>query len=147
MSEDYKGSHEAPGPDFGAPMHDVTANEMYPKDFYDNPHHYVSSGGETGAHQSLSAVQFAKNQPRRPITVYRAVPKSAPRGGINPGDWVTPSRQYALEHGRSNLNGEFKIRSTVAKAGHLWNDANSINEWGYHPNVELPPPRKTNPKE
>jgi len=146
MSEDYKGSHEAPGPDFGAPMHDVTANDMYPKDFYDNPHQYVSSGGETGAHQSLSAVQFAKNRPRQLITVYRAVPKSAPRGGINPGDWVTPSRQYALEHGRSNLNGEFKIRSTVARAGHLWNDANSINEWGYHPNAELPP-RKTPPKE
>jgi hypothetical protein len=146
MSEDYKGSHEAPSPEFGAPMHDVTANGMYPKDFYANPHHYVSSGGETGAHQSLSAVQFAQNRPRQLVTVYRAVPKSAPRGGINPGDLVTPSRQYALEHGRSNLNGEFKIRSTSARAAHLWNDANSINEWGYHPNVELPP-RNTPPKE
>jgi hypothetical protein len=145
MSQDYVGQHSAPEPEFGAPMHDVTANGMYPKDFYDTPHHY--SSGETGAHQSLSVIQFAKNRPRQFVTVYRAVPKDAPRGGINPGDWVTPSRQYALEHGRSNLNGEFKIRSTTARAGHLWTDANSINEWGYHPNVELPPLRKTNPKE
>ena len=138
MSEEYKGAHEAPGPEFGAPMHDVTANGMYPKDFYQTPHHYVS-GAETGSHDSLSAVQFAKGRPRQFITVYRAVPKDAPRGGINAGDWVTPSRKYALEHGRSNLNNEFKIRSTTARAAHLWNDANSINEWGYHPDAPLPP--------
>lgn len=133
MTEEYRGAHEAPGPDFGAPMHDVTANGMFPKDFYEKPHHYVSFEGETGAHQSLSAIQFTKGRPNQRITVYRAVPKDAPRGGINAGDWVTPSSLYAREHGRSNLNNNYKLRSMTVKAKELWNDANSINEWGYHP--------------
>lgn len=132
MMEEYVGQHKAPNPDFGAPMHDVTANGMYPKDFYEKSHYYVS-GAETGSHQSLSAVQFAKGRPYKRITVYRAVPKDAPRGGINPGDWVTPSSLYAREHGRSNLNNNYKLRRTTVKASELWNDANSINEWGYHP--------------
>ena len=129
---DYRGQHEAPGPEFGAPLHDVTANGMYPKDFYEKPHWYVS-GEETGAHQSLSTIQFAKGRPHSFVKIYRAVPKDAPRGGINSGDWVTLSSKYAREHGRSNLNNNFKIRSRMVRAKTLWNNADSINEWGYHP--------------
>ena len=138
MTEEYVGQHSAPSPDFGAPMHDVTANGMYPKDFYDNPHHYVSDA-ETGTHESMSAVRTVKGKRHSWVWVYRAIPHGFPGAKINEGDWVTPSREYAKEHGRSNLNGKYRIISIKAKAGHLWNDANSINEWGYHPSVHIEP--------
>lgn len=129
---EYQGGHQPSGPDFGAPLHDVTRG-IYPKDFYDKPHEYVSLGGETGAHQSLSVVQFAKGRPNKLVRIYRAVPKDAPRGGINPGDWVTTSSLYAREHGRSNLNNSFKIRQRFVRAKDLYTSGDSINEWGYHP--------------
>lgn len=129
--ETYQGGHRPGGPDFGAPMHDVRQG-IYPDDFYERTRNYVSDA-ETGSHQSLSSVLFAKNRPHAWVKVYRAVPKDAPRGGINPGDWVTPSSLYAREHGRSNLNNNFKIRSKMVRAKHLFTQGDSINEWGYHP--------------
>lgn len=141
MTEEYVGQHEAPGPDFGAPMHDVTANGMYPKDFYEKSHHYVS-GAETGSYESLDAVRNVRNRRHAYVTVYRAIPHGLKGAKINAGDWVTPSREYAKEHGRSNLNGKYRIISIKAKAGHLFNDANSINEWGYHPTAHIEPYNK-----
>ena len=138
MSQEYVGQHSAPDPEFGAPMHDVTANGMYPKDFYEKPHNYVS-GAETGTHESMSAVRTVKGKRHSSVWVYRAIPHGVPGAKINEGDWVTPSKEYAKEHGRSNLNGKYRIISIKAKAGHLWNDANSINEWGYHPSVHIEP--------
>jgi len=57
---------------------------------------------------------------------------------INPGDWVTPSRAYAREHGMAALNGKFKIISKTARAGELFTDGNSILEWGYYPQGKAP---------
>ena len=141
MTEEYVGQHEAPGPDFGAPMHDVTANGMYPKDFYEKSHHYVS-GAETGTHESMSAVRAVKGRRHAIVTVYRAIPHGLKGAKINEGDWVTPSREYAKEHGRSNLNSKYRVISKRVKAGHLFNDANSINEWGFHPSAHIEPRTK-----
>ena len=54
---------------------------------------------------------------------------------INPGDWVTVDRAYAVEHGDSNLGGKGKYRiiSKTVPAKHLFTDGNSIKEWGYSP--------------
>jgi nitroreductase len=138
MSQDYVGQHTAPGPDFGAPMHDVTANGMYPKDFYEKSHHYVS-GAETGAHESMRAVRAVKGKRHAFVTVYRAIPHGLKGAKINEGDWVTPSREYAKEHGRSNLNSKYRVISKKVKAGHLFNNADSINEWGFHPSAHIEP--------
>lgn len=54
--------------------------------------------------------------------------------GINNGDWVTISKNYAKEHGESNLNNQFKIISKTVPARHLFTDANDIFEWGYYVN-------------
>ena len=50
---------------------------------------------------------------------------------INSGDWVTISKEYAIEHGKSEL-GDFKILSKTVKASQLYTDGNSIFEWGYN---------------
>ena len=134
----YVGDHSAPGPADGSPMHDVTLNGTYPNDFYQGRHHeYVF--GEEHAHESLYKVLDAKGQPDKKIGIYRAVPR--PKGGkgrgkdtyfsdINPGDWVTPSKSYAIEHGRSALGGNFRICFSRKPAKELFTDGNSIHEWG-----------------
>lgn len=55
---------------------------------------------------------------------------------INAGDWVTPSRSYAVEHGESALNGEYRILSKSIPASHLFTEGNSLSEFGYNPPVE-----------
>jgi hypothetical protein len=52
---------------------------------------------------------------------------------INPGDWVTINRRYAVEHGRGNLGNEFKVLTKTVPASTLYNDGNSIHEWGFNP--------------
>lgn len=51
---------------------------------------------------------------------------------INPGDWVSLTREYAVDHGRDNLK-EFVIRARTVYAGDLYTEGNSIHEWGWDP--------------
>lgn len=53
---------------------------------------------------------------------------------INPGDWVTINRDYAVLHGKSTLLGSYRVLSKTVKAKELFTDGNSIHEWGYYPN-------------
>jgi len=53
--------------------------------------------------------------------------------GINAGDWVTTVRGYAVEHGRDNLQGNYKIASKTVRAKDLYTDGNSPYEFGYDP--------------
>lgn len=52
---------------------------------------------------------------------------------INAGDWVTPSRSYAADHGESALNGQYRILSKSVPASHLFTEGNSLSEFGYNP--------------
>ena len=52
---------------------------------------------------------------------------------IERGNWVTPSRGYAKEHGMANLKNQYKIISKTVKAKDLYTDGNSLSEWGYDP--------------
>jgi hypothetical protein len=52
-NDDYRGSHTAPGPHYGAPMHDVT-RDIYPKDFY-GPNGF-SIYADFGEHHDREAV-------------------------------------------------------------------------------------------
>jgi hypothetical protein len=87
----------------------------YAKDFYEKSHHYVS-GAETGTHESMSAVRNVKGRRHAVVTVYRAIPHGLKGAKINEGDWVSSSREYAKEHGRSNLNSKYRIISKKVKA-------------------------------
>ena len=56
-----------------------------------------------------------------------------PKMKINAGDWVTISRNYAKEHGESQLMGNYQILSKNVQAKDLHTDGDSILEWGYNP--------------
>jgi hypothetical protein len=68
------------------------------------------------------------------IDKLKSNPESAPKViGINRGDWVTINRKYAMEHGDSQFDGEFKILSKLVKAKDIYTNGDSIHEWGYDP--------------
>ena len=52
---------------------------------------------------------------------------------INIGDWITINKQYAIDHGKSNLNNKYKIISKTVYARDVYTDGNSIHEFGYDP--------------
>lgn len=184
----YRGQHTAPGPDFGAPLHDLTGGgQMYPSDVYAASASRIYGGGMPYDRKAFDIAQSYKDKPNASVTIYRAVPKELSnseklatlekqmaaymkRGtlpkdaenyssgskwydwayeernklrdlpdepmtqiGINPGDWVTLTREYAKDHGESALKGQYKILSKKVKAKDLWTNADSIHEFGYNP--------------
>lgn len=52
---------------------------------------------------------------------------------IDVGDYITLNKNYAIEHGQSNLNNLYDIKTkTVPKKDIIW-DGNDFNEWIYSP--------------
>jgi len=56
---------------------------------------------------------------------------------INAGDWVTIDREYARDHGKATLNGQYRLISKVVKARDIFTNGDSIHEWGYDPQPAL----------
>jgi hypothetical protein len=55
------------------------------------------------------------------------------RLGIESGDWVTPIRKYAEDHGKSALRNQYKVVSKLVKARDVFTAGDSWLEWGYDP--------------
>lgn len=54
---------------------------------------------------------------------------------INDGDWVTPFKEYAFEHGDSHMGGrgKYEIISQRVLASEIFTNGDSWMEWGYEP--------------
>lgn len=126
---DYRMSHRPGDADYGAPMHNV--DDMFP-DYHQMPHVYRTYGDKRVDQESHRAMTTANGRPDADIPVYRAMPNV---GGINPGDWVTPSKAYAEQHKESNGKPDWIVAEKTVKARHLFSEGNSIAEWGYHPDA------------
>jgi hypothetical protein len=133
---EYRGAHTAPYKTEDAttaPGYEL--NRTFPDDVYGpNGYRYYGHGGdaENMDKETMAIMQQAKGNPDYPITVYRAVPKEFVDEDIYTGDWITPNINYAKEHGRRFDNGYHIIEKTVP-AKYIWNDGNSIHEFGYDP--------------
>ena len=134
-ANEYAGTHRPPDVDNGAPLHDLTGGgRIYPDDVYSSDGlRLYGTGDKKSDSESFKVIQKAKNNPDAEVTIYRAVPKDESVTGINSGDWVTLSKSYAKQHGESTLGGEYQILSQKAKAGELFTNGDSINEFGYYP--------------
>lgn len=145
-SEDYKGQHTAPDKESGSPLHDVTANETYPKDFYSHKgFDYYGNAGRDDDHEVYSKIVRMKDKPDEKVSAYRAIPtevykdalkKDSPlKHMIRPGDWVSISKKYAEDHGNDHLGGKgkYKIAAMRVPARHLYTAGDSHHEWGYDP--------------
>jgi len=130
---DYSGEHRAPGRDSGAPLDNL--KDVYPDDVY-GPNAARYYGHESGSQTDKAAVriiQATKGKPDAPVKVFRAIPKSIQSDEINPGDWITTIKSYAVQHGEGPLGGDYKILEKTVPAGDLYTDGNSIFEFGYDP--------------
>ena len=135
----FRMSHAAPINDGFNDSADNLSN-MFGGDIYsDNALHYFGMGDEyvKADRESLQAINRAKGKPNTMITVYRAMPKDAKGTAIGNGDWVTTSREYAKEHGNHALNGDYKIATRMVPAKHLFNNGDSIHEWGIDTGQDL----------
>ena len=130
----YAGFHSAPTRENDAPLSDVTANGIYPEDVYSNRGEQIYGTGhrENLDGEAHKLILSMRDKPDATVKVYRSMPSDA-EGEINPGDWVTPFKAYAEEHGESNLNNDYKIVSLDVKASDIFTEGNSWLEWGYDP--------------
>lgn len=125
-NSDYRGPHQGPSPDDGAPLYDVS--EVMP-DYYENPEWYAT-GDHDSDKPSRDAILRSYLHPSHKVVMFRAVPQDV--STINPGDWVTTSLRYANLHGMEGWH----VLSAVVRADELYTDGNSINEWSYWPHEQ-----------
>lgn len=123
---DYRMQHQ-PDPD-GAQMHDLS--EAFP-DIYTHPEYYHH--GSEHYDRSIDVIMRTKGDPEARVRIYRAVPDRAL--GINAGNWVTPSKTYAAEHGAHPTDPaqDWPVISKLVYARDLRTEGNDVNEWGYFP--------------
>jgi hypothetical protein len=129
---DYRMQHRAPGPDdVGARLDDLST--LVPEDIYDTRvqlRHYGWAQSPADR-ESFAVINAVRGKPDAAVTIYRAVPSDV--SDIIVGDWVTLSPSYAREHLEGPRDGDGHIIKKTVRAADLWWDANSVNEFGYHP--------------
>ncbi len=134
----YQGDHQAPGPPDASPLWDLTLAGTYPEDVYGPMGlQYYGTGDAALDRAAYGILLRQRRHPNRPQTIYRAVPRTV-TGGINPGDWVTTVRAYAVQHGRGALDNDYRILSKSVFPRDLFTDGNSWLEFGYHPQPFVP---------
>ena len=69
----YRGQHTAPGPDFGAPLHDLS--QIYPDDIYSSKAAQYYGHSVPYDQKAALIMQQYKNKPDATVTIYRAIPK------------------------------------------------------------------------
>ncbi|MEX3632780.1 hypothetical protein [Rothia sp. LK2492] len=98
MAENYRLSHQAPGPEEDGTTISLdqigsTNDEVFPPDVLNNPKNYGLKHPSTAA-----ALNEAQDNPDAEIRIWRAVPNGVTT--INPGDWVALSKEYAAAEAR-----------------------------------------------
>ena len=105
--------------------------------------HYYGEGDAPLDRKTLAILRSVRGKPDAPVMIYRAVPKGV-AAQINPKDWVTINKQYAINHGESTLLGSYQIAMKQVKARELFGNGDSIHEQGYFPLTgEVPPMLET----
>lgn len=82
--------------------------------------------------EAIENVRNAIQKKAKTITMYRSVPSDVKEGSFRNGDWVTPSRAYAVDN--AELHGwgdDYNIIEQKVPVDDVWFDGNDIAEWGY----------------
>ena len=135
----YRGLHTAPGPDSeDSPIHEVD-RVTYPSDVYSAKGKQFYGSGHKDDQLALDILKKVRGNPDADVVIYRAISPNADPA-VHVGDWVTPSETYAREHGIGNVghDGEtgYILLKTTVKAGQLWTNGDSLQEWGYDPRTD-----------
>lgn len=127
---EYGTRHRPPRPEDGAPLHDLTANGVYPTDVYDHPEWYAA--GHPLDRSAAAVARYARGRPDAKVGIFRAVPCGIRQ--INSGDWVSTVQAYAIDHGKDDVDPSRDMCVIAARvpARCLHTDGNSLFEWGYN---------------
>ena len=87
----------------------------------------------SGINTNLNSNQYYEKISNELESLEKAPNQETSRIGINPGDWVTINKQYAISHGKSNLLKKYKILTKTVPAKHLYTVGDSVHEFGYDP--------------
>lgn len=124
---DYKMTHQ---PEIDGPI--ASDIESYFPDFYSRPKLY--DFGLKGHKESTKVLLSIKGDPDAEVTIYRAVPKA--EYAIEPGNWVTLSKDYAMNHGMQSEGPDWPVVEMRVKARDIRTPGDDINEFGYFPASE-----------
>lgn len=131
----YQGSHKPPMKGSGVPLHDLSPSSGmgYPADVYSPRGAAYYGTGDANLDKQMHRMATAyRGNPDAPVTMYRAVPSTVPANAkINHGDWVTPIKDYAVNHGEGALLGDYKIIQQQVPARKLFTNGDSWMEFGY----------------
>ena len=95
-----------------------------------DPRHYRAA--DPMHKEAIDNVRNAIQKKSKTITMYRSVPSDVKEGSFRNGDWVTPSRAYAVENAKVHGWGDnFNIIEQKVPVDEIWWDGNDIAEWGY----------------
>lgn len=82
--------------------------------------------------EAIDNVRNAIQKKSKTITMYRSVPSDVKEGSFRNGDWVTPSRSYAVDNAKVHGWGNnYNIIDQKVPVDEIWWDGNDIAEWGY----------------
>jgi hypothetical protein len=131
--DDYRIFHQPDTSDDELRFHEL--DKAMP-DFYERPDLYMWDMKEH--REALRQANTAKGNPDADIRIYRAVPHGV--ATINPGDWVTTSRNYAIQHGKhpEDPSKDKPVISGVTKARHITFGGSDGIEFGYAGTEQLP---------
>lgn len=136
--EDYRMAHR-PNENgvFAYDLNNSAANSEFdtwaPNDVYDNPQYYIFSGSDKAKAEAASAVKALKGaSPEQKVKIYRATTGDS----INPGDWITLSKEYANGHNDSWLEGKGKVVEMEVPAKDIRWAGDDLQEWGYFPQAQ-----------
>lgn len=125
--EDYRMQHKAPTRSKGNPTADNLSDVF--DSIYESNAVRLNSAGMPYDKKAIQIIQSLKGNPDKEVVIYRAVPKSVKE--INAGDWVTTTKEYALDH--MGDEKDWHIITKKVKAAEIASDGNSIHEFGFEP--------------
>lgn len=126
QADSYKVQHTAPMRDENPNASDL--NSVMPDIYGPNGKRYFGTGAAYDD-KALSVIRKMQGKPNSSVVIYRAVPEGVT--DINSGDWITTTKEYAMDHIGSDSG--YTVISKKVKAKDLANDGNSIHEFGYDP--------------
>lgn len=129
--DDWRMNHRAPNAESGTVL--SNADMAYGNDgsIYSPAAATYYGEGRPYDGKALVAFNKARSNPEAMIPVYRAVPGDIQDAKLRNGDWVTPTREYAVEHGEMYFDGDYRIVKETVPAKFLYVNGDSIHEFGY----------------
>ncbi|MDR3243223.1 MAG: hypothetical protein LBT79_00575, partial [Elusimicrobiota bacterium] len=110
-----------------------------PADFFTERGVKIYGTGEYSEKSYKAISEVLNNKRKRTIKAYRTVPKYVPHTQLQNSDWITFSKDYAVNHGERRFDGEYKIIEQDIPISDVYFDGNDINEWGYNDGSDTKP--------